>query len=242
MKIKVIGSGSIWSKSSSACYIVDDRILIDIPNGSCKAMLNQKVNVREISEVLITHFHGDHYFDTPFYLLSKLKSNNKKVNFYLSEEGIDKINSLTNLAFPNTYNTIFNEIDINFITEDKFKIGKYFVQKLLVDHGRMKPAYGYIIEKNGVKIGFTGDTSFCEQVKYMAKECDVLVCDACLINPTSKHMGVQDIVYLCENYDTIFITSHMDDEVKSLLSELKYNNLIIGEDGMEYFTKGDMYE
>lgn len=30
MKIKVIGSGSIWSKSSSACYIVDDRILIDI--------------------------------------------------------------------------------------------------------------------------------------------------------------------------------------------------------------------
>ena len=84
MKIKIIGSGSIWSKCNSACYLIDDKILVDIPNGICKALLNQGINFRNIANVLITHFHGDHYFDVPFYLLSKLKSDDKKVNFYLS--------------------------------------------------------------------------------------------------------------------------------------------------------------
>ena len=109
---KIIGSGSIWSKCNSACYLIDDKILVDIPNGICKALLNQGINFRNIANVLITHFHGDHYFDVPFYLLSKLKSDDKKVNFYLSDEGINKIKDVINLAFPNTYNTIFSVVDL----------------------------------------------------------------------------------------------------------------------------------
>jgi ribonuclease BN (tRNA processing enzyme) len=233
MKIKIIGSGSIWSKCNSACYLIDDKILVDIPNGICKALLNQGINFRNIANVLITHFHGDHYFDVPFYLLSKLKSDDKKVNFYLSDEGINKIKDVINLAFPNTYNTIFSVVDIKFITDDKFEIDGYIVQKILVDHGRMKPAYGYVIEKDGVKIGFTGDSAYCKQIEYMARYCDVLVSDASLIRGNSKHMGIDNIIYLCKNYDTKIVTSHMDDDTRLELNKIKYSNLVVGEDNME---------
>ena len=64
MKLQIIGSGGMWHKENSASYLIDDHILIDIPNGSCKNLYNLGVKTEKIDNVLITHFHGDHYFDT----------------------------------------------------------------------------------------------------------------------------------------------------------------------------------
>ena len=36
MKINVVGSGSIGSEYMSASYVIDDYILIDVPNGIIK--------------------------------------------------------------------------------------------------------------------------------------------------------------------------------------------------------------
>ena len=36
MKVKVIGSGSMWNAYNSACFLIDDDIMIDMPNGACK--------------------------------------------------------------------------------------------------------------------------------------------------------------------------------------------------------------
>ena len=36
MKIDVIGSGAIFTKYNSASYLIDDKILLDVPNGTCK--------------------------------------------------------------------------------------------------------------------------------------------------------------------------------------------------------------
>ena len=41
MKVKVIGSGSMWTSYNSASYMIDDNILVDIPNGMCKKKLNK---------------------------------------------------------------------------------------------------------------------------------------------------------------------------------------------------------
>lgn len=38
MKLKILGSVSIYSKDNSASCLIDDKILIDIPNGNCKAL------------------------------------------------------------------------------------------------------------------------------------------------------------------------------------------------------------
>lgn len=38
MKLTIIGSGNIYSKYNSASYLIDGKILVDIPNGTCKAL------------------------------------------------------------------------------------------------------------------------------------------------------------------------------------------------------------
>lgn len=101
MKLKILGSGNIFSKYNSASYLVDDKMLIDVPNGTCKILKNMGIEPGKISEILITHFHGDHYLDMPFLLLNKIFDNSKCSNIYCDSTGGEKIYNVTKLAFPN---------------------------------------------------------------------------------------------------------------------------------------------
>lgn len=232
MKIKVIGSGSMWNEFNSACYMIDDDIMVDFPNGACKYLYRLNIIPNTINNILLTHFHGDHYFDIPFYILNKAKSDNKIVNIYCSEEGKEKINQIGNLAFPNSFDEAINELDINYNFENSFIVNDYKVYKYLVDHGRMKPAYGYIIEKDDIKIGFSGDTTLCDNLEYMSSVCNYLFLDCMLINASTKHMGIDKLEYLIDKYPNCkYVVSHLENDTREKLNKLNYKNVIVPNDG-----------
>ena len=205
--------------------------MVDFPNGACKYLYRQGIKPNTINHILITHFHGDHYFDLPFYMLNKSKSENKNVIIYCLKEGIDKINLIGDLAFPNSYQEVCNELNITFNNYDKFTIKDYQVEKILVNHGRMKPAYGYILKKDDIYVGFTGDTSLCESVEQMAQKCSYLFCDCMFLEGNTKHQGIDNLKYLSSKYqDCTFIVSHLEDVTRQQLKELNISNIIIPED------------
>lgn len=232
MKVRVIGSGSMWNAYNSASYMIDEDILVDMPNGMCKYLFRQKINPMFINYVLITHFHGDHFFDIPFYLLLKSRANNRIVNIYCYKKGKKKIEKLSKLAFPNSIENIQNSISLNYIDDEMFLVKNYKVQRVLVDHGRLKPAYGYIFDSDSKKVGFTGDTSYCDAVEYMASVCNYLFCDCMFIKGTNKHMGIDNLTRLTEKYPKCkFIVNHMEDITRDELKKIKLKNVIVPEDG-----------
>lgn len=232
MKVTVIGSGSMWNENNSASYMIDENILVDIPNGMCKNLFRQKLTPRQIDTVLITHFHGDHYFDMPFYMILKSKSDNKNINMFCSKDGRKKIKKLLKLAFPNSVKSIYNSVKIKYNHEDEFKTNGYDVIVVELDHGRMKPANGYIISDGKNKVGFTGDTKLCENVEYMANECNYLFCDCMFIKGTDKHMGIDNLTYLSEKYPKCkFVVSHMENDTREELKKKKIKNIIVPKDG-----------
>ncbi len=232
MKITVLGSGSIMSSCNSASFLIDNDTIIDLPNGACKSLMKLGVNPVQIENVLITHFHGDHFFDIPFYMLQKSKSDNKTINIYCSSDGKNKNNKLLKLAFPNSANAIKKENSIMYCDDETFSINEYKVNKILVNHGRMKPAYGYILSNKNKKVGFTGDTTICKNVLYMASICDYLFCDCTLTEGTSKHMGIDMFKDLCSKYENCkFVACHMADSTRDELLKEKIKNVIIPKDG-----------
>ena len=233
MKVKVVGSGSMWNKYNSACYLIDDDIMLDFPNGVCKYLYRMEINPSIINHILITHFHGDHYFDLPFYILNKARSINKDVVIYCSKDGKKKINKLGLLAFPYSFKDACNSFNLRYNFNDEFKVEDYVVYKILVDHGRMKPAYGYVFEKNNKIVGFTGDTCLCDSVEEMAQQCNYLFCDCMFELGTNKHQGINDIKYLANKYaNCIFVVSHMENKTRELLNNLNLKNVIVPEDGI----------
>lgn len=48
MKVEFIGSGSIFTSVNSASYLINDKILVDIPNGCCKALKKMGKDIIDI--------------------------------------------------------------------------------------------------------------------------------------------------------------------------------------------------
>ena len=67
MKIKLVGTGSIGANERSASTLIDDKLLVDLGNGIAKTIVLQGDRLEDIESILITHLHGDHYADIPFY-------------------------------------------------------------------------------------------------------------------------------------------------------------------------------
>lgn len=68
MQINLIGTGAMYTAYNSACTLIDNKIIIDMPNGTVKQMLKKRLPVENIDIILITHMHGDHTADIPFFL------------------------------------------------------------------------------------------------------------------------------------------------------------------------------
>lgn len=232
MKVRVVGSGSMWNRYNSASYLIDDNILVDFPNGMCKYLYKLNLNPQHINNMLITHFHGDHYFDIPFLFLLKARAKDKRINIFCSRDGKKKIKKIFKLAFPNSIKGVYKEINLKYNFNDNFKLDDYKVSKVVVNHGRMKPAYGYIISKDNVSVGFTGDSGLCDSVKNMVMDCNYVFCDCMFIKSTSKHMGIDSIQELIKiNKNCIFVVSHMENDTRDELKKLNLKNVIVPEDG-----------
>ena len=92
MEINIIGSGSIGATDMSASTLIDKKILIDVPNGIVKHIKKLGYNTGEIESILITHLHGDHFFDIPFFMFDRyFQKNDNLVCIYCPKGTKEKI-------------------------------------------------------------------------------------------------------------------------------------------------------
>lgn len=239
MKINIIGSGSIGSVVPSASAIIDNRILIDVPNGIIKYIKNIGCDVSKIDTVLITHLHGDHFFDIPFLMLEKyFKNDVNKIRIYCPKKTKIYVEKLFKLGFPNDYEEVINNINVEFIElDDKevIKLDNYKIYPKIVDHGNFKPAYGYVVEHSDKMVGFSGDSKLCDTIYEIVKECDISILDMSLPNGgNDAHMGLDDISLLCDKYNNKkIIATHMHDKTRKKALSVNKNNLIIPNNDFE---------
>ena len=222
----------MWTKYNSACYLINDKVMIDFPNGACKYLFRQDISPVNIHDILITHFHGDHYFDLPFYILYRSKNKCQKTTIHCSIEGKEKIEAIGHLAFPNSFDDATKDSNLNYNFNSEINIDNIQIKRILVDHGRMKPAYGYILKDKDNYIGFTGDTALCENVEYMSSICKNLFCDCMLEKGSQKHQGIDNITYLANKYpNCTFIVSHLNNPTRNILENMQIKNVIVPNDG-----------
>lgn len=104
-----------------------------------------------------------------------------------------------------------------------------------VEHGNFEPAYGYIITLNNKKIGFSGDSKFCNAIENIVEETDISILDMSHAqNVSPAHMGIEDIKYLCNKYkNKTIISTHMHEYTKGQALRLNIKNFIVGKDNLK---------
>lgn len=245
MNIKMIGSGSIMSEQNSPSYLIDNSILVDVPNGTNKAIKRLKYDITNLKAVLITHFHADHFFDLPFILLNlyiNTKDNRKdKLYIVCNENEKYKIKEIIDLSSFKSYDEFVSKLNIEIVGINDGMIlnnilGEYIIKVIEVRHSCT--AFGYIISSkmNCKKVGFTGDTTLCSGVEQIVKESNISFCDTSeIIGDEKSHMGINDIKYLSQKFEeNKIVTTHMRKDTKKELIKNQDLDFDFGHDGIEF--------
>jgi len=239
MEIKIIGTGAIPTKNRSASTLIDNKILVDCGNGIIKTLLEQNIDINKIDTVLITHLHGDHFLDIIFLIMQRwINITNKKLHIYGPKGIKDIVDKLFSLAYYDIHNlkekqnkANYEIIEFNSLKNEEVTQG-YFVNSYEVIHGDIK-AYGYVL-KNNKSIGFSGDSSYCDNIDKIIKQTDVAVLDMTFIEGNKKHMGLNNLEMLIKKHNKKIIATHMSEESKRIAIEKNLNNLIIPNDGDKF--------
>ena len=113
-----------------------------------RLLKNGRIADTKIRYILITHLHIDHIFDIPLLLYGiKNKNINQKITFIGNKYLKRTIYELMKIGQPNSYKSILNNLNINYIRNDNlidFNLNnKYKISSFKVIHGELKNCYGY---------------------------------------------------------------------------------------------------
>lgn len=232
MDIELVGTAAIYSKYHSACTLINEDMMVDMPNGTLKQLLRTGHDPKKINKILITHLHGDHTADIPFFLMYLYKFNEMdRITYIIGPAQLKNKISLMFESYCYHLDKIeqfikFIELNPNEVLENT-DIG-YKIEAIPVSHGYIENPYGYIIDD---KLGFSGDSMLCEGVEKITEKSEIVVADCSNIEGTIAHMGIDNLKYLSEKYNRKIITTHIKDKTREELNRLKLPNIISKEDG-----------
>lgn len=236
MEIFVLGSADMNSKRFSASYLIDKKTLVDMPGGASTELMRHGIDPASVETVLITHMHGDHILGLPVWALQKSKMTpppeEGSTRICVNEEQKPCLENIVRSSFSTSLTEEKTGRYFRWITDNKLSLGDLQVRRIPVSHGTLPGCFGYLVSDGRVTAGFTGDSGLCEGVREIVSTSDLSFCDCDLITGTEKHMGIDDLLSLAEEFPgTKIIASHMRDETREELKRLRPERITIASDG-----------
>lgn len=164
------------------------RILIDAGRGAAERLftVGGRGTLSGIDLVLLTHLHSDHVVGLPDLWLTGWLFGRARPFSLKGPEGTAAMMGHLEEAYAFDVETRRDRdeklpgagaiLDAHDIPPDTpFEVSGVRVTPFLVDHGPVKPAYGYRIDYAGRSVVLSGDTRYSENLIANAKGCDVLV-------------------------------------------------------------------
>jgi len=202
LKVILLGTGTPIPNPQRACASTlvvagDKTFLIDTGRGFLNNLA--KAGFRDVSAVLFTHYHSDHFgefgelmvirgitgADNPLKVIGP-KGADKIVNGILDAYSLDFAYRKAHHKdkWPDaSFKVDIQEADSGVVYDkDGIKIRMF-----KVDHSPIEPAVGYRIDYKGRSVVVSGDTRKIPEMIDMAKGCDILVHEA--LNPQLVKMG-----------------------------------------------------
>jgi ribonuclease Z len=196
LKITLLGTGNPrpTPERSGPAILVEantqppTRILIDAGRGAAERLF--EVGGREalsgIDCVVLTHLHSDHVVGLPDLWLTGWIFGRAKPLILRGPTGTTDMMHHLEAAYSfdvHMRRDVDERLPANGIAVDaldlqpdaQFDLNGVKITPFPVDHGPVKPAYGWKIAYEGRSIVFSGDTRKCENVARYASGCDVLV-------------------------------------------------------------------
>ena len=192
LKIVVLGSGGgppADVQRYGPSILVEaggEKLLFDCGRAAVVRLAEAGVRQQEIDKIFLTHLHSDHILSIPDILLTGWTSGRKMPLRVWGPSGTKEMMNNLLKAFAFDIH-IRRDVDEKFTSEGivvaptdiqegvVYEDNGVRVTAFLVDHGPVKPAFGYRVDAGGHSVAMSGDTRFSENLIKHATGVDVLV-------------------------------------------------------------------
>ena len=162
------------------------RFLIDCGSGVTQRLLAAGSSGAQLDAVLLTHLHSDHVIDLYQLIISSWHQGRDRPQRILGPAGTRAFAAATmevwrseraqRIAWERRPSVAALELDIVEFEEGIiWDAGGVRIAAFEVDHLPVQPAFGFLIEAEGCRVGFSGDTTVCENLIARARDVDLLV-------------------------------------------------------------------
>lgn len=209
MKVYIVGTSCTWFERSNTSFILDDKILFDVPSGAYKQII-RKMNLFDIKSVFISHFHADHFLDAQVVVTRFMREGAKngvkeKLKFYGPKGTLEHL-----IQYNKAICAGVDECDRDSLTRmvdfievedgDEFETEGYKVKVFTMDHGRVYSQGYTFTDKNGKTFAFSADTKECDALHDMLKMSDYAFVDMATIEEHPSHLHATKFVELANKY------------------------------------------
>ena len=191
MRVTLLGTGTPFPNaerfgSAILVEVAGKKLLFDCGRGAVIRLTQSGVNPKDVDALFLTHLHSDHVVGIPDLWLTGWFLGRTKPFPIWGPQGTSSMTDRLAQAFafdihiresaPDPLPGKGVEIDAREIEQGEiYNDGSARVSAFLVDHGTVKPAFGYRVDSAGHSVVISGDTKFCQNLVNFAKGADCLI-------------------------------------------------------------------
>ena len=168
------------------------KLLFDVGRGVAQQVHRIGVDFEDVNKVFITHLHYDHIVGLPDLFLSGRVFRRQSPMKVWGPSGINQYTENILEAYsddirfrkhlpPSSAKIIATEIVAEGVVYDH---GGLKVTAFMVDHGHVKPTWGYRIDYRSRSVVISGDTHYSETLVKYAQQVDLLIHELIAVSPS----------------------------------------------------------
>jgi ribonuclease BN (tRNA processing enzyme) len=230
--LRFVGSGDAFGSGGrlQTCMHLsggDGAVLIDCGTSSLIGMKRDGVDPGEVSAVLLSHLHVDHFGGVPFLILDAQFSRRTRPLLVAGPPGVrERVEAAMELFFPGSL-AVQRKFSVEFVElapRASARVGPALVTAFPVLHPSGAPPQALRVEHGGRIVAYSGDTEWTESLVEAARGADLFVCEAYTIDrPVKFHLDYRTVEAQAERLGAKrIILTHMGREMLARSREARF--------------------